>query len=220
MWLWILAAAAALLALLCLTRVGAYAAFGPEGLCLDVTAGLFRLHILPPKKKKKPKAGRPKKKRKKQAEEAPKGPGLTFTGEDAEDALRTLLPVLKRTLGRFRRGIRIRPLRLSVTLGGREDPAAAAQLYGQIQAAVWTGMPILEDLVDIPSPSIHTGVDFDARKTAVEGEAGVTFRIGALIAMGFGAAFPALRWFLRWRKRCKNRPPKPEARPAPEEPAA
>ena len=49
-----------------------------------------------------------------------------------------------------------------------------------------------------------------ASAAAVEGEAGVTIRIGTLLAMGFGLAFPALGWFLRWRKRCKARPPKPE----------
>ena len=95
-------------------------------------------------------------------------------------------------------------------LGGQEDPAAAAQAYGEIQAAVWTGMPLLERLVDVRDVYIHTDVDFMASAAAVEGEAGVTIRIGTLLAMGFGLAFPALGWFLRWRKRCKARPPKPE----------
>ena len=67
-----------------------------------------------------------------------------------------------------------------------------------------------EKLLDIRDPYIHTGVDFNASSAAMEGEVGATIRIGTLLAAGFGMAFPALKWFLRWRKRCKARPPKPE----------
>ena len=70
------------------------------------------------------------------------------------------------------------------------------------------GMPQLERLLDIPDPRIYTDVDFTASAVAAEGEAGISFRVGTLLAVGFGMAFPALGWFLRWRKRCKTRPPK------------
>lgn len=228
-WLWILAVIALLIVLLCRTRVGAWAAFGGGDLRLDVQFGFLRVHILPAKPKK-PKAEKPKKERKQRPpkkEPEEEKPKLSFTLEDGRDALRTLLPPLKRALGRTRRGIRVKPLRLSLVLGGREDPAAAAQLYGELQAAVWSGMPLLEKLLDIRDPYIHTDVDFNAPGAAVEGEAGITLRIGTLLAAGFGMAFPALKWFLRWRKRCKTRPPKPEKKPPgdpeelkPEEPAA
>jgi len=214
LWLWILLAIGVLIVLLCRIRVGVWAAFGGEELRLDVKLGLVRVHILPaghkkPKKPEKPRKERPKKE--KPQKKGEKGGGKpSFAPEDIKDALRTLLPALKRTLRRTRRGIRIKPLRLSMTLGGQEDPAAAAQLYGELQAAVWAGMPVLERLVDVRDPHIHVGVDFNTPDTAVEGEAGAGFRVGTLIAMGFGLAFPALGWFLRWRKRCKNRPPKPE----------
>lgn len=217
-WLWILAVMVLLIVLLCWTRVGAWAAFDGEGLRLDARLGLLRIHILPARPRK-PKAEKPKKKKEK-PEGTPAKPKLSFALEDGKDALRTLLPPLKRALARLGRGIRVKPLRLSLTLGGREDPASAAQTYGELQAAVWTGMPLLERLADIRDPSIHTDVDFNASGTAVEGEVGITLRIGTLLAVGFGLAFPALGWFLRWRKRCKTRPPKPEKEPKrdPEEP--
>ena len=47
-----------------------------------------------------------------------------------------------------------------------EDPAAAAGLYGKLQAAVWTGMPAAEKFLDIRDPYIHTGVDFETADTA------------------------------------------------------
>ena len=221
LWLWIPGAVIFLIVLLLWTRVGVRASFGGEELRLDMKFGLLRLHILPAKPGK-PKAEKPpkEKKKKKKPEEEPEGaakkPRLSFTLEDGKDALRTLLPPLKRALRRFGRGIRVKPLRLSLVLSGLEDPAAAARAYGEIQAAVWGGMPRLERLMDIRDVYIHT------EDTAVEGEAGVTLRIGTLLAMGFGLAFPALRWFLRWRKRCRTRPPKPEKKPPenpePEEP--
>lgn len=215
-WPWILAMIVLLFVLLLWTRVGAWAAFGGDGLRLDARFGFLRIHILPAKPKK-PGAKRPPKKEKKAGskpveEKKPKS-NLSFTLEDGKDALRTLLPPLKRVLGRTRRGIRVKPLRLSLVLGGQEDPAAAAQTFGELQAAVWSGMPVMERLLDIRDPYIHTDVDFGAAGTEVEGEVGVTFRVGTLLAVGFGLAFPALKWFLRWRKRGRNRPPKPEKKP-------
>ena len=221
-WLWILLAAVLLAVLLCRMRLGVWAAYDGTVLRLDARVGLLRIHILPPK------AGKPPSEKPAKKGEQPAKPDkqknvnkFSFTLEDGRDALRTLLPPLKRALDRTRRGIRIKPLRLSLTLGGQDDPAAAGELCGKIQAAVWSGMPLLEKLVDIREPRIHTGVDFGASGPAGEGEAGVTLRLGTLLAAGFGLLFPALRWFLRWRKRCKARrmeEEKPET--AGEEPAA
>ncbi len=217
LWLWILLVL--LIVLLCLTRVGVWAAFGREGVFLDARIGLLRVHILPakPQKRKKPKPEKKPKKPKPPKEKGEKQkPGIAL--EDIRDALHSLLPPLGRALKRLGRGIRIKPLRLSGTLGGREDPAASARLRGELQAAVWTGMPLLERLADVREPYIHTDVDFSAAAPEVEGEAGVTLRIGTLLAMGFGVAIPALKWFLRWRKRCRTRPPKPEKKKAEDPP--
>ena len=219
-WLWIMAVIVLLTVLLCRTRVGAWAAFGGGDLRLDVQFGFLRVQILPakPKKAKKP----PKKKKQTPPKKEPEAgkPKLSFTLEDGKDALRTLLPPLKRALERTRRGIRVKPLRLSLVLGGQEDPAASAQLYGELQAAVWTGMPLLEKLLDIRDPYIHTDVDFNAPGIMTEGEVGITLRIGTLLAAGFGMAFPVLKWFLRWRKRCRTRLPSPEEIPPGSVPAA
>ena len=226
LWLWILSAVVLLIALMLWTRTGVWLAFEGKDLRLDVRFGLLRMRVLPaklrraraerPPKEKKPKStGKPK-----EPEGGSAKPRLSFTLEDGKDALRTLLPPLGRVLKRLGRGIRVKPLRLSLALGGQEDPAASAQLYGELQAAVWTGMPLLEKLLDIRDPYIHTDVDFNAPGIMTEGEVGITLRIGTLLAAGFGMAFPALKWFLRWRKRCRTRLPSPEEIPPGSVPAA
>ena len=104
------------------------------------------------------------------------------------------------------------PLRLSLILGGREDPAAAAKLYGELNAAVWAGMPQLERLLDIPDPRIHIEVDFDTEESRTEGTVGAAIRIGTALAVGFGIGIPALRWLLHYMRRHRK---EEKQRPAP-----
>ena len=196
-------------------RLGLYVAFGGGQAAADLTAGPFRIHLAPSSgKKKKPeeteKPGKPKKETKDLGETAKKIPRPT--GEDLKDALETLWPASKKALGRTRRSIRIKPLRLAVTLGGAEDPAAAAELYGGLNALMWTGMPALERLVDIPDPSIHLGMDFDAPETRAEGELGLSIRLGTLIAVGAQLALPAIGWLRRYLKRHRRQDAPPDSR--------
>lgn len=239
-WLWIFGIIGCLIFLLCITRVGALVRFDGDGLALDVKFGLFRFHILPAKKKKKTpeqtteeekkaaEAARKKeaqKAAKKAAKEAQKqarkGEKFSVKTErlkgilaDVQSAVDALWPPLKRALGRTRKGTRIHPLQLSLTVGGQADPAAGAQLYGYLHAGVWTVMPALEQVLDIPDPYIHVGVDFDSPDTCAEGEAGITLRIGTLLAVGFSVAVPALRWFLKWNKKRKRAQKQPQQVPA------
>ena len=165
------------------------------------------------------KNGKPKKEPKDLAEAAKKIPKPKL--EDLQDAARTLWPAAKKALRRTRRGIRVDPLRLSATLGGAEDPAAAAELYGGLHALVWTGMPALEKLVVIRDPGIHLGIDFDAQETRAEGELGISIRLGTLIAVGTQLAVPAIGWLRRFMKR-RRMPPASKAadNKAAEHPAA
>ena len=65
-------------------------------------------------------------------------------------------------------------------------------------------MPQLERLMDIPDPRIHLDIDFTVPQTSAKGEAGISIRIGTLLLVGLGVGIPALRWFLRFRKRKKQ----------------
>ena len=75
-------------------------------------------------------------------------------------------------------------------------------------------MPVLERLLVIPSPHIHIGIDFVESKTKLEGEVGVTARIGTLLAVGATIGFPALKWFLQYKKKKEKQPPEPKSEPA------
>ena len=203
---WILGILAGLILLLCLTRVGVLVCFGEE-LSVTVRFGVFRMQILPAKKKppkheKKPKE--PQEKSDKPVKNKKPFPKPTF--QDIRDAVKTLWPHLKKALGRTRRGVRIDPMELSVILGGAEEPADAARLYGQLHGAVWSGMPVLEQLLVIPHPRIHLDVDFTAGETALRGRVGLSARIGTLLRIGFTVAVPALRWLLAYWKQHKQSP--------------
>lgn len=214
-WLWILGVLAALIVLLCLTRVGVLANMEGEEIRLDAKVGLIRINLLPGKEKTK-------KEKKPKAKKAVAGGGEKkktalpkLTLADIKDAVKTLWPPLRRALNRTRRGIRIQPLQLGVTLGGSEDPAATAELYGYLHAGMWTAMPALEQLLVIPDPYLHLGIDFNTQKTTVKGTLGISIRIGTLLAVAFGVGFPALKWFLRFRKKNKQAAAAPQATDAP-----
>ena len=210
--LWILGVLLALIVLLCVTRVGVHAVLG-ETLLLDAKIGWFCIHILPGKEphKKKEERGKKAEKAKKTENKAAKKPPFPKPSfADIKDVVSVLWPPLKRALDRTRRGLRIDPLDLSVTLGGLEDPASAAQLYGELNAAVWSAMPVLERLLVIPSPHIHIGIDFNEAKTKLEGEVGVSARIGTLLAVGAIVGFPMLKWILQYKKKQDKQPPEPE----------
>lgn len=209
--LWILGILAVLILLLCLTRVGAQVALENGSATVDLKIGWLHIQVFPGKEKKK-KPEKNVKKAEKTGEQKAKEAMPKITIADIKDAVRTLWPPLKRALDRTRRGIRVHPLEIGVTLGGAEDPAGTAELYGYLHAGVWTAMPLLEKTIDIPEPYIHIGMDFDASKPSIEGRFGISVRVGTLLAVAFGIAIPALRWFLRFRK--KNQQPKPVPQPA------
>lgn len=202
MLLWILGVLAALLLLLCLTRVGVQVVLKDGSATVDVKVSLFRMRVYPKKESTEKEKKKPKEKGDGGKKSFPK-PSLA----DIKDAARTLWPPLKKAVGRVRRGIRIAPLSFSLTLGGQEEPDKTAELYGYLHSGMWTVMPVLEAGLDIPDPHIHIGIDFTAAEAAVEGELGLTARIGTLLMAGLTVGIPALRWFLKYRKKMKQQSP-------------
>ena len=202
-WILIIGIILALLLLLLMTRVGVNLKFDQDVLLLDLKIGLFSIRLLPGSEKKKKETEEKKPDQTAKAEPVQKKQcGLSF--RDIKEMLSTLWPPLKKALNRTRRGIRIHPLTVSVIVGAANDPAAGAELYGWIHAGVWTVMPQLEQVLVIPKPSIHVGIDFDEIKTKLEGSLGLSSRVGTLLRAGLTIAIPALKWFLKWKKQQKT----------------
>ena len=197
-----------LLLVIWLLRVSVEIVFGQE---LRVTAqiGPKKLTLLPkPEKKEKP-----EKEKKKKAEQPAAAEGkkekkkFPFTFEDIRSALPVVFEALKKALGKIRRRMVVNPLDISITLAGN-DPAKVAEMYGWAGTAVWTIMPQLEQLIHIPNPHIHLGVDYDTSRTVAEGRVGVKLRVGDVIVIALTLALPVLKWYLAWRR--KNAPVKQE----------
>lgn len=212
-------------ALFCLLPLGVTVIFG-KPVAAKVIIGPIRFQIAPSKPSKK-KSGEKKEKPEKEDQMLKKGRALLkklkespkSTLEMLTSLYRSLWPPAKNALRRLLHGIRIDPLQIGVTLGGRDDPAGTASLYGMAEGVVWSIMPVLEQWVRIPHPGIHLGTDFDSEKTDVKGEIGISVRIGTLLAIGIGIGIPALRWLLKYKKQKKDEKQQTENSPA-ERPAA
>lgn len=191
--LYILGALALLIVLVLLLRVGVRISFGQE-LHAEAKIGPVKITLLPKpeKKEKKPTSDA------KSGEKKPKEK-LKLTFSDIRQALPVVLDALQKALGKVQRTVRIDPLRVSIVFGG-EDPSRVAEMYGWAGTAVWTLMPLLEQLLHIPDPRIHLEADYHRFSTSVEGEAGISFRIGQLLHIALLAGVPVLRWYLRWQK--------------------
>lgn len=190
--------------LLSLLRIGIRAELG-EVTKVTVVAGPARIQVLPkpdkPEKPKKP--GKEKKKKEapqKQEGEKPKKK-LSLSAQDIRTALPAVWQSLKSGLRKTRQRLLIDPLELSAALPGAEDPAGAAELYGYINAGMWTVMPQMEQLTRIPDPGLHVEVDFDSEQLRLTGRLGVSLQIRDLFAIGWAFAKPVIRWLLAMRKR-------------------
>ena len=193
--LWIVGIVLFLLLVIFLSRVGAEMVFGEEtGVTLRL--GPVRVQVLPRKEKvKKPKKEKPPKKK----EEKPKKEMPKITGRAILRGLPELWGIAKKGLRMTFRRIRISPMEISAVIGG-EDPADTAILYGKLNAAMWTVMPVLTELVQMPDAHIHLEPDLQGGETRVRGKVGVTARIWDLTVMGFACGVPLIKWFLRLRK--------------------
>lgn len=195
-----------LLVVVWLLRVGVDVRFGDE-LRVAVKIGPAKITVLPQQeKKKKPKKEKPQKEKKTEKKPAEKKEKkkFPFTFSDIRSAVPVLFEALKKALGKIRRRMRIDPLDVCVIFAG-DDPAKVAETYGWANSAMWTMMPQLERLLQIPDPHIHLGVDYERYDLHAEGRVGVTFRVGDLIVIGLTLAVPVLKWYLGWRKEVKRR---------------
>lgn len=188
-------------------RLGVRLTWEPGSLTAEASIGPFRIRLYPPAQRKKNTTQSPAPKEAAQPQQKKHAAFPKPTAEDLRLALETLLPPLRRALDRTRRGIRVTPLEICVTVGGEEDPAAAAQLYGWLHTTVWTIMPVMEQLVRIPEPAIHIGIDFDADTTVSSGKIGIFLTLGTLVSVAFRIGIPVIKFLTAYMKRSQNANP-------------
>ena len=175
--LWVLAVLAVLLALILFTRLRVLFFADDNALTLEVRAGFFRYRVLPAPEREKP-----------EKESPPKEPEKPSPKRTPAETAQRLLALVRRVwepvtaaLRRIHGAVRVDPLTVHVTYGGRDEPADAAIYCGNTIAAVWAVMPTLEHLCKIPRPCITVDTDFDASNSRLQAQIGLTLRVWALL---------------------------------------
>lgn len=207
---WIILGAIVLIIILVLClRVGVRVEFG-DALRVTAQVGFIRMQLIPPPeraRKKPPKAqknapegaGKAQKKNRKKLDLHP-------TGADIRAALSAVWRAVQGALRRAGHRLRIDPMEVQVIIADG-DPVNTAQWYGWACTAMWTVLPRLEELHQLPDPHVHLEMDFSSTKTRAYGTVGIRYRVGDMLAIGFAAAWPLLRFgvpFLR-RQRALQR---------------
>ena len=201
----ILAVVVLVLLLMGQIRVGGRAEFNAEGFFLWIRLGRFRIKLLPAKPKgeeKPPKPRKPKKeKRKKPKEEKPSVPLPEKIGGALEYA-QALLPVALEAAGGMWSGLRVDTLCLELTAGAA-DPADAANLYGQANAALGALWYPLIRMFHVKDGAAQVKLDFNAPGMTVYGTAALSIKIGTVMWIGLRVGCKALFGILAARKRLK-----------------
>lgn len=201
----ILAAIVLVLFLIGQVRVGGRAEFNTQGFFLWVRLGRFHIKILPmaPKEEKPVKPQKPKKKKEPKKPKKEKPP--TTLPEKLGGALeyaQALLPVGLEAARGLWHGLRVDTLELELTAGG-SDPADAAVLYGQANAALGALWRPLTKAFHVKDGAARVKLDFDAPGTTVYGQASLSIKIGTAVWIGLRAGVKALFGALAARKRLK-----------------
>ena len=93
---------------------------------------------------------------------------------------------------------------VELTAGG-SDPADAAMLYGQANAALGALWHPLTKAFHVKDGTAWVKLDFDAPGTTLYGQAALSIKIGTLVWIGLGAGWKALFGALAARKRLKRK---------------
>ncbi len=186
-----------------LIPIGAEAEYDEPGVTLWLRIGAVRkaLYPRPPKPEGKKTAKKEKKKEPKE-EETKKGGTLQLIKE--------LIPVGIEALGRFKRGLTIKKLRLYFCFGG-DDPAKVAMSFGGASAGAGMIVPLLQQNFRIKEMDIRNSVDFTSGENRVYAHADIRVRTITLIAIALTAGVKALKIFLRRKKEAEAVKPAAEA---------
>lgn len=202
----ILAVVILVLLLIGQVRVGGRAEFNADGFFLWIRLGKFNIKILPVKPREEKEPQKPKKpKEKKEPKKSGKEKLPTPLSEKIGGAMeyaQALLPVGLEAAKGMWRGLRVDVLELELTAGG-SDPADAAMLYGQANAALGALWFPLTKAFHVKDGTARVKLDFDAPGVTVYGQASLSIKIGTAVWISLRAGWKALFGALAAKKRLK-----------------
>ena len=175
----ILASVISLVALLLFTSAGASACNVSGKLVVKAHFGFFSYKLIgrKPKQQKKKAAKKTKKPRRKPEKEpeAKQPKSLSHIGG--------IITVVARELNYLRTKMRLRRLKLDITIGD-EDAAVTAVNYGRACAVFGMAIPVVEGLFRVGKGQINVRPDFNEKKTVVVFDVRITVRLIYLLIAG------------------------------------
>jgi len=186
-----------------LIPVGAEAEYDEPGVTLWLRIGAVRKALYPRPPKPEGEEKKTAKKEKEPSQEKTKKGGTL-------QLIKELLPVGIEALGKFKRGLIIKKLRLYFCFGG-DNPAKVALSFGGASAGAGMIVPLLQQNFRIKEMDIRNSVDFTSAENRVYAHADIRIRPITLIAIALTAGVKALKIFLRRKKEARAVKPAAEA---------
>ena len=188
--------ALAVIVALSFAPLGISAKYDADGAAVHLIAGVFRIQLVPARKKRKkqPKEARksePKPKNDEQKKEK-KGGSLS----DFFPLVDAVLEFLGDLLGRK---LRVNLLQARLVLAG-DDPCDLAVNYGNAWMALGTLVPLLERFFVIKKRDLKVECDFTADKTLVDAHIVLTITLGRLMHLGMKHGIRVLREVMKIMK--------------------
>lgn len=169
---------AAVLVLLCLLPVGVCASYDESGATVFARVCFVKIRLYPVAKARKRKEKNKKTEKKTAAK--PHSDKKKSGGKLSE--FKPLLTFVLQFLNGLRKKLRVRQLRLHLTVGG-DDPADTALHYGRAWAVIGCIMHPLEDVFTIQKSDVQAFVDFSAQQTSIYVFADLRMALGSLIGL-------------------------------------
>ena len=107
-----------------------------------------------------------------------------------------LLQVIKEFLGDLRKKIRVKMLKMRLTMAG-DDPCDLAVNYGKAWAAVGNLMPLLEQLFVIKKRDVQVACDFVGSQTVLYLRVDAAMGLGRLLGLLLRHGFRGIREYMK-----------------------
>ena len=199
-------------------RLGAVAEYSQAGPEVRVRVGPLRIKVFPLTKKEKTQAQLKKQEDKKAKAEAKKQAKKEKKKEKGQkqskslqekiggglDLAREFLPLALEAAGCFWNKLVLDELELIMTVGG-PDPADAAMLYGQANAALGALWQPLTQAFHVKNGRARVELDFQAQTMTLYGKAALSLKIGQLVWLGVCFGCKALKRYLHLRSTTKKK---------------